>query len=744
MEKAFRNDAYAKVTGQAIYTDDLKLHDMLYAVPVYSELPRAKLISLDGSAALKQSGVVAIITAKDIPGNIRYGQIIKDYPVLVDEDINSTGDVLALIVAHTREQAIAAVPFIKIELQPLKPILDPEEAMKPDAEILHPFHGSNLTNYHRVRRGDVAAAEKEANLIIEEEFSTSRVEHSYLEPESAICHLRPDGVMEVFGSMQHPFSTRRFVASTLGVELKDVEVKPLTCGGGFGGKDDTAALVCARAALCAWILKKPVKITYSREWSMRESYKRHPYKMQYRMGLNKEGQILSVKARIVADGGAYCSVTPWVTWRSTVQSCGCYEVPNVETDVYGVYTNNVFCGAMRGFGSPQINFAIEQLVEIAAEKLGMDEITFRRKNMVKQGSTTITGQVLDNHIVSLTQVLDAVLKESHYENKRKLCSLGNPNQKEWYGIGLAISYRGVSLGAEGTDVNSAIIYVQPDGSTLLETGVFENGQGAESAMILIASEQLGLPLERIRYRMPSTSNIPDGGSTVASRGTIMGGGAVVNAAIILKQIITETIQKITGKSVAYLKDSKLLDSSDNLIMSWNEAIKLCYDNQVYPYAFGVFQPPQISWDEETGQGNAYFTWVYGCQAVELKVNPQTGAVELLNMIAAHDIGKVINPYALKGQYYGGMAIGAGYALFENCPCENGLVVPTNFHNYRPPRSINLPEMKAIFIENPDPISPSGAKGIGEPANEIMAPAIANAIYHATGKRYHSLPIRIKI
>lgn len=280
MEKAFRNDAYAKVSGQAIYTDDLKLHDMLYAVPVYSELPRAKLISLDGSAALKQSGVVAIITAKDIPGNIRYGQIIKDYPVLVDEDINSTGDVLALIVAHTREQAIAAVPFVKVELQPLKPILDPEEAMKPDAEILHPFHGSNLTNYHRVRRGDVTTAEKEADLIIEEEFSTSRVEHSYLEPESAICHLRPDGVMEVFGSMQHPFSTRRFVASTLGVELKDVEVKPLTCGGGFGGKDDTAALVCARAALCAWILKKPVKITYSREWSMRERYKRHPYKVQ--------------------------------------------------------------------------------------------------------------------------------------------------------------------------------------------------------------------------------------------------------------------------------------------------------------------------------------------------------------------------------------------------------------------------------------------------------------------------------
>lgn len=744
MKKAFRNDARAKVTGQAIYTDDLKLHDMLHAVPIYSELSRAKLISLDTSAALKLPGVIAVITAKDIPGNIYYGQIIKDYPVLVDKDINSTGDVLALVVAKTREQAIAAVPSIKIELQPLKPILDPEEAMNPEADILHPSHVSNLTNYHRVRRGDVTSAEKEADIIIEEEFSTSRVEHSYLEPESAICHLRCDGVMEVFGSMQHPFSTRRFVASTLGVELKDVEVKLLTSGGGFGGKDDTAALVCARAALCAWILKKPVKITYTREWSMRESYKRHPYKMRYRMGLNKEGKILSVKARIVADGGAYCSVTPWVTWRSTVQSCGCYEVPNVETDVYGVYTNNIFSGAMRGFGSPQINFAVEQLVEIAAEKLGIDEITFRQINMVKQGSTTITGQVLENHLVSLNQVLDTVLKESDYKNKRQLCSFGNPNHQEWYGIGLAICYRGVSLGAEGTDVNSAILYVQPDGSVLLETGVFENGQGSESAMILIAAEQLGLPLERIRYRMPSTSNIPDGGSTVASRGTIMGGGAVVKAANILKQIVGEAVQKYTGKTVSNFENSQLLDPSGVLIMSWDEAIKLCYNNQIYPYAFGVFQPPQISWDEETGQGNAYYTWVYGCQAAELKVDPKTGIVKLLNMIAAHDIGKAVNPFALKGQYYGGMAMGAGYALFENCPCENGLVVPTNFNKYRLPRSIDLPEMKAIFIENPDPVSPSGAKGIGEPANELMAPAIANAIYYATGKRYHSLPIRIKI
>lgn len=686
-------------------------------------------------------GVKAVITHRDIPGNVRFGQIIRDYPTLADERINSTGDVLALVVADSVEQAIAAIPKLKIDLKPLTPILDPETAMQQDADILHPEHGSNIKNYHCVRRGMVP--DVPTPLSISHTFSTSRIEHAYLEPESALCVPRPDGVMEVYGSMQHPFSTRRFVASTLGVELKDVEVRGTVMGGGFGGKDDTAALTCARAALCAFHLQRPVKMTLTREWSMRESYKRHPYTMEYRMDLDPQGLITAVKTRMVADGGAYCSVTPWVTWRSTVQCCGCYEVPNVHCDVYGVYTNNVFCGAMRGFGSPQVNFAIEQLVEMAAEKCGLDEVEFRRRNMVKQGSVTVTGQILDTHVVSLSQVMDAVLAEIDYPQKRQKCSFGNPTQDKWYGIGFAISYRGMSLGAEGVDFNSAIISVQPDGSIILETGIHENGQGSESAMILLASEALGIPLQRIRYRQSSTSTIPDGGTTVASRGTIMGGGATVNAARQLKASISETVKRLRGREVTVFKDQALWDANGGKIMSWNEAISLCYASQTYPYAFGVFQAPKVDWNEHKGQGNAYFTWVYGCHAVELEVDARTGAVTLLNMVAAHDVGKAVNPAMLHGQFYGGMAMATGYALYENCEVESGRVKPTNFHNYRLVRAADMPEMTAIVVENHDPNSPSGAKGIGEPTNELMAPAIANAIYRATGKRHASLPIRLK-
>jgi len=360
--------------------------------------------------------------------------------------------------------------------------------------------------------------------------------------------------------------------------------------------------------------------------------------------------------------------------------------------------------------------------------------------MVHQDSITITGQKLDTHTVSLKQAMDAVLTEIGYEHKKQNCSFGDPSQEEWYGIGYAISYRGMSLGAEGTDFNSAIINIQPDGSMLLETGVHENGQGAESAMILIAAEELGISKDLIRYRFPSTSNIPDGGTTVASRGTLLGGGATVNATKLVKQRLCEGVQLALGLENCRYENGEVKDADGTTVASYFEAVRMCYNKQIYPYAFGVFQAPRVSWDEETGHGNAYFTWVYGCQAVELKVNSKTGQITLLNLVAAHDLGKAINPAMLKGQFFGGLAMGSGYALCENVPVKDGNPEISNYHNYRVLRSTDLPEMTAIIIENHDPLSPSGAKGIGEPTLEITAPAIANALYRATGQRFTSLPL----
>jgi len=741
--KVFRNDAYIKVTGRAKYADDLKFHNMLHAVPVYTDYVHARIINIDTTLAEKAKGVVKIITHRDVPGSNRFGQIIKDYHIFADDKIRYNGDVVALIVAESREAAIEAQKLVRVEAEALPVILDPEEALKEGAILIHEERGSNIVNEHRIRKGDIERGFSESDYIIEQDFQTQFVEHAYLEPESAVCVPRFDGVFEIYGSMQHPFSTRRFVANLLGVPLSDVEIKTIPMGGGFGGKDDTAAIVCARAALAAKLTRRPVKITYDREWSIRESYKRHPYKVHYRMGITKDGEIKAVKVRIVADAGAYCSVTPWVTWRSTVQCCGPYKVPNVWCDTIGVYTNNVFTGAMRGFGSPQINFCIEQLIEMAANKCGMDIISFRKKNMLRQGDETITSQRLDNHKVSMEEVLDKVLQESDFVNKYKRCSFGRSDTDELYGIGLAMSYRGVSLGAEGKDFNSAIINVQADGSILLEVAVHENGQGSESAMINILSEHLGVKRERIRYRMSSTSNIPDGGTTVASRGTIMGGGAVVNAVKVLKEKFCSVISKRFGvdKNKIEFKGDSIL--AGNLKLNFDEAVKIMFEERVIPYAFGEFRAPDVSWDEHTGQGNAYFTWVYGAQVIELTVNRKSGKIKLLNAYMAHDVGKAINRGTLLGQFYGGVAMGIGYGLFEEVKIENGKIVSLNFNKYRIPRSTDMPEIYAYIIENPDPNSPSSAKSIGEPTNELMAPAIANAVYAATGRRYTRLPIRIE-
>ncbi len=745
-QKAWRNDAYAKVTGKAKFADDLKFNGMLHAVPVYTDYVHARIDQIDVEQARRMDGVVAVFTAADVPGQICWGQIQQDYHMLCEDKIRYNGDVIAVIVAERREQALAAVPFISIKATPLPKVLDAEQAMQPDAQLVHEDKGTNLVVHHKVRRGNLAEIDKKHDITIEHRFETQFVEHAYIEPESAVCVPRDDGVMEVYGSMQHPFSTRRFVAAMLGVSLNEVEVISIPMGGGFGGKDDTSAIVCARAALAAKITGRPVKMTYDREWSIRESYKRHPYRIDYKMNVAKDGTIRAVKTRIVADAGAYCSVTPWVTWRSTVQCCGPYRVPNVHSDVYGVHTNNVFTGAMRGFGSPQMNFVIEQMVEEAAEQCGMDGVAFRKKNMLRQGEETITGQKLDGHTVSLEQVMDEVITEIDYHEKLKQCSRGNTDNDKLYGIGLAVSYRGMSLGAEGKDFCAAIINVQFDGSILLESGIHENGQGSESAFILLLARELGVNRDRIRYRRSSTSVIPDSGTTVASRGTLMGGGAVVNAARNLKSMMAETVAAQLGCDAQHIafEGERLRATDSGKSISFDETIREMYQKQNFPHAFGVFKSPKVSWNEETGQGKAYFTWVYGCQAVELQVDARNGRVKLLNAVAAHDVGRAINPPMLLGQYYGGMAMGMGYGLKEAVQINDGKISNDNFNHYHIARATDMPDMKAIIIENADPLSPSRAKGVGEPTNEIMAPAIANAVYNAAGRRYYTSPITIEI
>ncbi|MCD4650883.1 MAG: molybdopterin-dependent oxidoreductase, partial [Candidatus Cloacimonetes bacterium] len=393
---------------------------------------------------------------------------------------------------------------------------------------------------------------------------------------------------------------------------------------------------------------------------------------------------------------------------------------------------------------PQVNFAIEQLIDECAEAINIDPIDFRRNNLLRQNSITITGQKLDNHEVTTHEVLNKVLENSGYNSKLKQCGKFTPGKH--YGIGLSITYRGCSLGAEGVDFCSAIINAQFDGSILLEVGIHENGQGAESTMILLLAEHLGIKRERIRYNRSSTSHIPDGGPTVASRGTLMGGGAVVNAVKILQNSIAKTLHNELHCTVSEVSihDDCVWGKDDSHKLIWEEAMLVMQKKRVYPFAFGTFAAPMVSWHEEKGKGKAYFTWVYSAQVTEVEVDTTTGKIKLLKIWAVHDVGKVVNPPLLAGQVFGGVMQGAGMALMEDLEIQNGRIQNLNFNKYRVPRTTDVPEIELETLDTRDPNSPSGAKGVGEPALELIAPAIANAVHNAIGVRTYSYPIKLTV
>lgn len=742
MKSCFRNDAMRKVCGEAKFGDDFRFHGMVHAVPVYTEYIHAENLSLEIEDARSMPGVLSVFTWEDVPGELTAGQINQDYPIFVKDRIRSNSDVAALVVAETRMQALAAAEKVIVTADVLAAVLDPEEALKKDAPVIPEGKDSNLVNHHIVRTGDPDTALAMSSVVIEQRFETPFVEHAYLEPECAVCVPREDGGLEIYGSMQHPFSTRRFVCAYLGRPLASVVCLSHAVGGSFGGKDDTASVVCARAALAALKLNRPVKLLLKREWSMRESYKRVPYKMDYKVGFDGDGHLTGAISKTLADSGAYTSTTPWSTWRSTVQNMGPYKLENIRGEVLGVATNNVFTGAFRGFGSPQTNFAVEQIMDMAAEKLGLTPLEIRKRNALVQDSITITGQKLDNHTVSLMEVMEKTAETIDFERKYRNSSRGKGGK--FYGIGMAASYRGCSVGAEAMDFCCATINIQFDGSILLDTAVFENGQGAVSAMMLICAEELGVPVESIHYQASSTASIPDGGTTVASRGTLVGGGAIKDAMSKLKPILQEILYPEIAESPDQVSfhDNRIWGTEERSL-TWSEAGHQMYLSRVYPFAFGSFQAPRVSWDEENGQGNAYFSYVYSCQAVEVEVDPEKRSCRLLNVVATHDIGKAINPPMVEGQIQGGIVQGMGMALTEDFKIEEGRIKSLNFSKYKIPRMTDVPDMLTQIVENHDPLSPTGAKGIGEPAMEIIAPAIANAVAAATGERFFSLPIKLK-
>ena len=746
-----RVDGYEKVTGKAAYGDDLKFNGMLYAACRYTDIPVGKITNIDTSRAAQMEGVEAIALYKDVPGQKRVGPIRADHYPLVNDEVFYSGDVIAVVAAISKEIARAAAESIRVEYQETPGIFEVEEALKPDARLIHSEFKSNVVVHYPLIKGNVEQGFAESEMVIERVYRTGFHEHAYIEPESVIAVPNPTSRgFDIYGSIQNPYTTRKVTAAFMGLKLNQINVNGSTLGGSFGGKDDIINVMACRVALLAKLTGKPVKLTYTREESITEGYKRHPYLMTYKVGFNKDGKLQAMKIDILADSGAYSSQTFFVTWRSVVQATGPYEIPHVQTDIRGVYTNNTYTAAFRGFGSPQVIFAQESLMDEIAEHCGLSPLEIRRRNGYRQGSVTASGQTLNGHQVALMQVIDEAVEKSDYARKREYyAQLNAEGERFRYGVGLSCSFRGCSLGAEGTDFTSAIVSVQADGSVYLLTGLNENGQGMRTAFCQIVAEVLGVKMDNIVFLAPQTATIADGGPTVASRGTLVGGSATLDAANAVKarifSVIRDALKVATIEETEWKNGciARVQPMDDIKPLPFELAAEMAYWAGVNLSAYGWFKGPDVGWEEQTGQGNAYFTYVYGCQIADVKVDRHTGKIEILKITAAHDVGRVINRLGAEGQVFGGVTQGFGYGVLEDYQIEHGAVKSANFDTYLLPTINDIQNIEPILVENPDKFGAFGAKSLGEPTLELTAAAINNAVSFATGTRSYQIPLTLE-
>lgn len=732
-----RNDAWAKVRGTAKFAGDIKMPGMAEVAVVRSPYAHAKIKGLDTSRALAMEGVLNIVTAADIPGKNLIPLVFNDMPALAKDHVRYHGEAVALVVADTREHAVAASKQVNVEYEVLPALTDPLESIKKDAPRL--YGQDNIFRRWIVNKGDAARALQDAAVVIRGTYRTPYQEHLYLETQGIVANWSPEGVIEVRGAMQCPFYVRDAVAAVLGLDLSSVRVIQATTGGGFGGKEDVPSTIAAHAALASRMTGRPAKLVFRRDEDILVTSKRHPAVIEYESGFDSTGRLLAVRARYILNAGAYATLSPIVLWRGAMHAAGPYRVPNVDIEALAVATNMVPCGAFRGFGEPQIHFAFESQMDIAAARLDMDPMEIRRKNALEAGDKAPMGQVLGRD-VGLTEALDKVEKQSGWHEKFR-----RPQEKSGIlrrGIGASAVYYGVGLGAGGhvLDRAGAFVQVMYDGSAVFAVGTVEMGQGMISEVSQLIAQELGVPIEKIRAMPPDTHILPDSGPTVASRTTVMTGNAVLNACAPIKKQLLEAAAGLLGCPVEELVVRTGEIAGKTGVVPLSDVLSRCFTERRDLAATGWFKSPKTTWDEKAGRGSPYMTYAWAANVIEVTVDMETGVVKPIEIWAAHDVGKAINPQQVRGQIIGGSLQGIGYGLMEEILHRDGKMVNNRLSQYIIPTVEDAPKINAIIVESNFEQGPHGAKGFGEQPLIGIAPALANAVYNATGKRIMELPL----
>ncbi|MCJ7625796.1 MAG: xanthine dehydrogenase family protein molybdopterin-binding subunit [Anaerolineaceae bacterium] len=737
-------DGLDKVLGKAKYVGDIHLPGMLHAKVLRSELPHAKIKRINTKPALNVPGVMAVITSDDFVENGSFGWPIKDAYILAYQKVRYVGDPIAVVAAESEKAAAMGIRAIELELEPLPIVSNFRNSLEEDTIVipLEPNpEGGNLAASHIVRNGDPATIIDNSYLKFEGSYYFAHQEHAYLETEGAVALPEPDGGVTIFANDQSPFVNRGNAASVLGLDPEMVRIIIPPIGGSFGGKDDIGYQTTAQVAKLALICGRTVRMVLGREESMTASYKREAMEIILNIGVQENGKLEAVKADILADSGAYASMTPLSAWRATMHAAGAYKYNAASVDTKVVYTNNGYSGAFRGFGNTQAAAASEIAIDEIAVKLGFDPIDFRMKNCLVKGDKAFTGNPLDEK-VTLVECLEWVRTASQWDKKRAEYQYQPSGQVLQKGIGVANYFHGAGLGGEGLDYAYITLEVLPDFTIRLQSGFTDYGQGSRTVFTLLAAEVLNVDPTRIMMPLPDTQTAMESGPTVASRASIVGGNAVrVSAGKILNQLNIAAADHFNCNVDEVRRFGEKFISPEEDEISFDETIRHAWSLGFQLASQGYWQIPLIHWDFEKGTGIPYYTYCYGAQVAEVEVERNTGAVKVLGIWAAHDGGVVIYPNGAKGQLIGGIAQGIGYALTEGFTFTDGIPEKLNFDKYKIPTSLDVPEIEIKFIETEFADGPFGAKNFAEPVMIATAPAIVNAIFQATRVRIRELPVK---
>jgi CO/xanthine dehydrogenase Mo-binding subunit len=735
-----RVDALGKAVGATVYAGDFSLPNMLQAKVFRSSEPSARIRRLDVSKARGLPGVVCVLTAEDlphaklttdIPGQTGQKQRAgSDAPVLAIDVVRFVGEPIALVAAETLDLAERALQLIEIEYEPSPGVFDPEEAMKPDAPVVH--EPDNIVARWKIRKGDLAAGMAAADLIVDNTFRMPFVEHAYLEPEAGVAWVDEQGVINIRVCTQ-VVEHFRSVARAVGVPHNKVRVRCTMVGGGFGGKEDITVEIFL--ALLAKHTGRPVRLAYTREESFIAQSKRHPFIITHRTGVKKNGRIMAAEIKMIADSGAYPYLSPYVLLYATVMAPGPYRVDNLHVDSLAVATNQSFTSAFRGFGGPQACVAYEQQMDEIAKALNIDPLEVRRINYLKTGDCNATGQVIESA---------AWLEETA---SRALEALGEKTLDSGpvkVGWGLASYFQSYGRITWLHDTSRAWVGVELDGTVVVRCGAPDLGAGQVNSLCQIVAEILGVPLKDVTIYSADSAATPLAGTSTATRQLYMSGSAVFQAASAVREVLLDRAQKhfeegmdnldmADGKVFVKRKPEEALPLSQLAAMCAAEGLSLSN--------LALFKAPFTEGiDAETGQGQVFPDFTFGAQAVEVAVDTETGEVAVLKSVACHDVGRAINPAAVEGQIAGGSSQGLGYAIMEEFVLEEGRILTPSLSEYLVPTSVDFPPTQVIILESGSGVGPFGAKGIGEPALTPAPAAAANAVADAIGVRIHDLPL----